>query len=92
MSVLKLVNRALNRRFACAAVDVFVSKTLSSVASLVIMFDSGTSFETAKMTFFFQKLNWALSFAMDFVSFRTVNCFAALMVVAMSVAALVGCG
>ena len=44
------------------------------------------------MTFFFQKLNWALSFAIDFAIFGTVNCFAALIAVAMSVAALVGWG
>ena len=55
------------------------------------MFDSGTSFETARITFFFQKLNWALSFVMVFMSFGRVNCFATLIAVAMSVAALVGC-
>ena len=88
----KLVNRPLNRRFVCAAVEVFVLKTFSSVASLATMFARGTSFDTAKLTFFFQKLNWALCFVMDFVSFGRVNCFAALIAVAMSVAALVaGC-
>ena len=89
----KLVNKPLKRCFACASVEVLVSKTLPSVALLTTMFDKGTLFETAKMTFFFQKLNWALSFAMEFVSFGMVNCFAALIAIAMSVAALVaGCG
>ena len=49
------------------------------------------SLETVRMTFFFQNSNYAWSFAMDFVNFGRLNCFAALMAVAKSDAVLTVC-
>ena len=83
-SVSKLLKSPWNSCFDWSRVVPLPSKMLASVAFCMTMLDSATSFDTVRRTFFFQEANCALSFAMLFVSFRMVNCFAALIDVARS--------
>ena len=80
----KLLNRPWNRRFDWSRVVLGPSKISASVAFCTTISDRATSFDTVRRTFFFQNANWALSFAMLFVSFGMVSCLAALIAVARS--------